>query len=72
MRFTRPWFSWSAFMSQNSLVDDSVISATTMDLIVGLALGSSCVHAFARTVNCTRPTISYPDIYFAKMVKVIL
>lgn len=39
-------------MSQNSLVDDSVISATTMDLIVGLALGSSCVHALARTVIC--------------------
>lgn len=52
MRFTTPWFSWIAFMSQNSLVDDSVISATTMDLIVGLALGSSCVHALARTVIC--------------------
>ena len=54
MRFTRPWFSWIAFMSQNSLVDESVISATTMDLIVGLALGSSCVHALARTVICQK------------------
>ena len=56
MRFTRPWFSWSwiAFMSQNSLVDDSVISATMMDLIVGLVLGSSCVHALASIVNCVQ------------------
>ena len=57
MRFTRPWFSWTALMSHNSLVDDSVISATTMDLIVGLALGSSCVHALASIVNCKMRTM---------------
>ena len=57
MRFTRPWLSWTALMSHNSLVDDSVISATTMDLIVGLALGSSCVHALASIVNCKMRTM---------------
>uniref|UniRef100_A0A0A9FGK7 Uncharacterized protein n=1 Tax=Arundo donax TaxID=35708 RepID=A0A0A9FGK7_ARUDO len=36
-------------MSQNSLVDERLISVTTTDLIVGLNLGSSCVHALART-----------------------
>ena len=47
MRLTRVWFSRKEAASHSCVVDERVISATTMDLMLGRSCGLSFVQAFA-------------------------
>lgn len=63
MRLTKLWFSYKVPRSQSSVAEDNVISATTMDRMLGLSWGFSCVHALARWAIWKKETILEMDDY---------